>query len=47
MFVITFVSVIMALIVIVNNHCDRVRDDDRIFVGMTVILIMTVTLIVF
>ena len=46
-FVIAFVSVIMGLIVIVNNHCDRVRDDHRIFVCMTVIVIVTVTLTVF
>ena len=47
MFVIAFVSAIMALIVIVNNHCDRVRDGDRVFVCMTVIVIVTVTLIAF
>ena len=35
-----FVSVIMALIVSVN-HFDRVRDGDRVFVCMTVILIVT------
>ena len=38
-------SVIMALIVNVN-HCDRFRDGDRVFVCMTVIVIVTVTLIV-
>ena len=43
---IVFVSVIMALIVSVN-HFDRVRDGDRVFVCMTVIVIVTVTLIVF
>ena len=47
MFVIAFVSVIMGLIVIVNKRCDRVRDGDRIFVCMTVIVIVTVTLTVF
>ena len=33
-------SVIMALIVNVN-HCDRFRDGDRVFVCMTVIVIVT------
>ena len=37
---IAFVSINMALIIIANNKCDS----DRIFVGMTVFVIVTVTL---
>ena len=36
MFVIVFVSVNC-----VNNYCDRVRDGDRIFVSMIVIVIVS------
>ena len=47
MFVIAFVSAPMALSVIKNNDCDSVRDSDLTFLGMTVIVIVTVTLVVF